>query len=476
MSGKIGLFPQSYTSATPASSAPIPDIHTPKLQPLQEESAEDVAALATPEPKTATLQIQIQTQTQAQANDGSSPNGDNANADTVMSATLTDVQRAIEQLAARRDTDDATSRSFSFASTNHDTDTESEVDHRDVDEQHQWHKDARKALAERAQMENARKEREEEEALRGPLPPPLLDVPAIPIAAEVSDESDMEDAEDGADDDRDDDYDGDGRKHLHHERFEANATAHTDVTVVPQSLPSLAAPIPEPTSQSILTALTLETENVHETVLSSSPAPTASIEPSTSTSVAANIPLPKTPAAASAFTIHTPQSQSPPPIPPSKDLSIQAPPLPSTSPMSPSAIAQTPLSAATITPYTTNLSSVLSEPTTAIPPPSSSSLTIPSPSHAQMPEPQYTSSPTQLSSPPVSPSARPSSPSPPSVQSGFKQTHPSEWTVDQVVEWLKSKGMDEATCSKFIGKTIILSTACLFCVFVFSRIFCVCLF
>lgn len=33
-----------------------------------------------------------------------------------------------------------------------------------------------------------------------------------------------------------------------------------------------------------------------------------------------------------------------------------------------------------------------------------------------------------------------------------KKVPPSEWTVDQVVEWAKSKGFDDGICNKFIGK------------------------
>ncbi|OSX59554.1 hypothetical protein POSPLADRAFT_1089639, partial [Postia placenta MAD-698-R-SB12] len=32
--------------------------------------------------------------------------------------------------------------------------------------------------------------------------------------------------------------------------------------------------------------------------------------------------------------------------------------------------------------------------------------------------------------------------------------HPSEWTVDQVVEWLRWKGFDEGVCEKFTEQEI----------------------
>jgi hypothetical protein len=33
----------------------------------------------------------------------------------------------------------------------------------------------------------------------------------------------------------------------------------------------------------------------------------------------------------------------------------------------------------------------------------------------------------------------------------MKPGHPSEWNVDQVVEWLRAKGFDDSTCAKFSG-------------------------
>jgi hypothetical protein len=33
-----------------------------------------------------------------------------------------------------------------------------------------------------------------------------------------------------------------------------------------------------------------------------------------------------------------------------------------------------------------------------------------------------------------------------------KKVPPSEWNVDQVVEWAKGKGFDDGICNKFIGK------------------------
>ncbi|KAJ7490170.1 hypothetical protein B0H11DRAFT_1694407, partial [Mycena galericulata] len=37
--------------------------------------------------------------------------------------------------------------------------------------------------------------------------------------------------------------------------------------------------------------------------------------------------------------------------------------------------------------------------------------------------------------------------------------HPSEWTLEEVVEWIKSKGFDGDVCDKFIGKSIYITDA-----------------
>ncbi|GJJ07548.1 hypothetical protein Clacol_001750 [Clathrus columnatus] len=432
LTGKVGLFPQSYTSGTTTDITTIPDIHTPKLQPLQEESPEDVATL-TPEPKFVSI---------PRDDSASSPPQENL---TVMSATMTDVQRAIEQLAARRDTDD-TSRSFSFASTNHDTESESEADRED---DQRWHKDTRKALAERAQVENARKAKEEEEAMRIHLPPTLLEIPPIPIAAEVSDESDMEDDEDEA------------SPHPHH-RTDAEATTLTDATVIPQPLPPIVAPIPEhaqseltPITATLTASTTSRSSPIDDTISSAT-----SISSSVSLFVAAEVPLPKSPG------IRAPSPISTPHLAPG--LTIQTPqPQPHLDPATQTrtpvgtmnqVVLETPISAATITPYNADLSVINTGPSMSIPTdpvmltPSLSPRQMPSHLEVQPITPPVTSQspPTQMSQPLSIPS-RPSSPAAPSTR---KEIHPSEWTVEQVVEWLKDKGMDEVTCSKFIEHEI----------------------
>ena len=44
--------------------------------------------------------------------------------------------------------------------------------------------------------------------------------------------------------------------------------------------------------------------------------------------------------------------------------------------------------------------------------------------------------------------------SPPETRASKQSTLPSEWTIDQVVDWLKSKGFSPDVYDKFIGQSI----------------------
>ncbi|KAF5363809.1 hypothetical protein D9756_000046 [Leucocoprinus leucothites] len=62
---------------------------------------------------------------------------------------------------------------------------------------------------------------------------------------------------------------------------------------------------------------------------------------------------------------------------------------------------------------------------------------------------------TPLASPPLSTVASPTSTPAPVIEGGRKEkTHPSEWTMEEVVEWLRSKGFDQDVCDKFIEQDI----------------------
>lgn len=56
-------------------------------------------------------------------------------------------------------------------------------------------------------------------------------------------------------------------------------------------------------------------------------------------------------------------------------------------------------------------------------------------------------------------------PSPPgsqhAVSSNATKVSPSEWSVDDVVEWAKSKGFDDSVCDKFIGRYFSIHIPCI---------------
>jgi hypothetical protein len=179
--GKIGLFPQSYTTEDPnesqsqptpqAGDQPVPSgFPEPHLQNVNEEKN---STTATPNGKQST-----------ESNEG------------VMRATMTDVQEAIEQLGrSNRDGNG----SFTFSST-HATDTDRETDteggmQSNDENTEAWHKGARSNLAEKARMQQEllRKEQEAyDEELRRHAPILNDHEPAPPISFELSDESEDE--------------------------------------------------------------------------------------------------------------------------------------------------------------------------------------------------------------------------------------------------------------------------------------------
>ena len=176
--GKVGLFPQTYTTSDPTvvqnPPAPQTNGHDSKGAPAPaslhtlNEEAEDAPVIADTEKK--------------EGGHG------------VMRATMTDVQEAIEQLG-RNDRDG--NGSFSFASTHTDTDRDTDVE-ASVENGEAWHKGARSNLAEKArqQQELLRQEQEAYDAeLKRHAPPLVEQLSEPPIQFELSDESEGEDEE-----------------------------------------------------------------------------------------------------------------------------------------------------------------------------------------------------------------------------------------------------------------------------------------
>ncbi|KAL1702427.1 hypothetical protein EV121DRAFT_281858 [Schizophyllum commune] len=409
LAGKVGLFPQTYTAPAPAAanSSSYEDAQsTPTKATSQSTNGDTPSAPEVPSsPPPPQLQLNgLDTVSEVGSTDG------------VMKETMTDVQKALEQLGARRDGD---GRSFSFASTHDDRDTETDTDYdmSDVDTQdgENWHKGARRKLAEKARR--AVEEAEKLEQMMGTYNGTRLVAP--PIDVEMSDESDDEH------DDR-----------LDHDRDYTSHSYQREHPYIPEESEEDEEPMVKKDEPAEVHALTTDE---HDEV------------PPTAT--------------ASRFGVRSRSpSRSPPPVPPPVAEATEEKPA---EPVSPRFIA-TPLSPTSqITPTPSTGALPFPEPkaatptfTNGLPSPSSSSFGI---GHSRQ-----LSQTLQLSGPPSKHSSFqsvPSSPPQPNTASSLQPTlvddkpekaksNPAEWTVDEVIDWLRSKGFGDDVCEKFIEQEI----------------------
>ncbi|KAF5387907.1 hypothetical protein D9615_000812 [Tricholomella constricta] len=216
LAGRTGLFPQSYTAPAPPSSESIELSSStsssttelasadqppkPALQALTEESESESLATnnntVTPVPQAPSIFLNgHETDTES----GTGHQRTLSSGDEVMKATMTDVQKAIEQLGRGhgQNADGDEARSFSFASSRGDNtegDTDTDFDMSDMDGHEggmgeSWHKGARTKLAEKA-----RRAVEEAEKLEAMMSGGSSDrrATAPPIEVELSDESEGE--------------------------------------------------------------------------------------------------------------------------------------------------------------------------------------------------------------------------------------------------------------------------------------------
>ncbi|KAI5117045.1 hypothetical protein M0805_007902 [Coniferiporia weirii] len=184
--GKVGLFPQSYTTSDSSVLQP-----QPPSQVNGKDTADALPAAPVPTPDEKTEVTSVTSGGDKKAEEGGEPYGDR-NEDGVMKATMTDVQEAIEQLG-RNDRDGG--GSFSFASTRDGDTTDRELDTDRETDSEAWHKGARSNLAEKArqQQELLRQEQAAYDAelqLHAPIITAHLSEP--PIDFEMSDESEGE--------------------------------------------------------------------------------------------------------------------------------------------------------------------------------------------------------------------------------------------------------------------------------------------
>ncbi|KAG2343720.1 hypothetical protein BDR05DRAFT_962839 [Suillus weaverae] len=403
LAGKIGLFPKSYT--TPAAPAPpraaspesttmneLPDI----LQPVDEEAASFIGS-------------------DAESNIGvafGEPHS--GRQEEVMQATMTDVQKAIEQLG--QDDRDGT-RSFSFASTRHgdtdrETDTETDGGTSLREDGEDWHRSVRDKLA-----EQARKVVEAKAATE-------VDIRSLapPIDIEMSDESEVEEVDDSLQnihrfardhphipEEDEEDNDNDGAVTRNHRRKNLNMTS--PVILPLQDLPSFPSNDGEQTAKVHKTSF-----SVTSTSRAISPASTGHERNASQSRSAPVSPM------ANVF--------APVPVLAIEPSSIQLPASPE------------PTTHATPTPAIREIrqvSNAVSSPTPRVvssPPTSKHIDSVASSSQVSTTSmPQTSSEPTRESSP-------------------MKSVPPSEWSVEEVVDWLKSKSFGQDVCDKFIEQEI----------------------
>lgn len=404
--GDIGLFPESYTTNIPPVPVPaalpppvntvsqdlIPptEVHTPTTLHSLREEPENISAHGSPNPE-------------APTNGFVPPQNDE-----VMKATMTDVQKAIEQLG-KNDADGA--RSFSFASsregdwTDREADSDRDTEDTDGEGGETWHTNARQKLAEKARRANLKAAGEENH------PPTRNSVP--PIEVEMSDESEGEE-----DQHLRPQSDASFLRNHPHIPEEDEEEEHKLYQSQPQysSSPISMPEVPEVTPPSpIEDDLPTATAN-HQFPRDRSQSPVSDYRSN-------GISLP-TPISPNTFDSELPRAIT-------KDDDRPSPP-----PAAKSIEARN-----SLTPI---------RHTNGLPSPTASSFA--SVGIQQSLTPAGSGSPLKSSAN----LRRESSSS--QLPKSRSTTPPAEWSVEEVSDWLKSKGFDQATCDKFIGTFSFLKT------------------
>ncbi|CDO77198.1 hypothetical protein BN946_scf184747.g11 [Trametes cinnabarina] len=421
--GQTGLFPQSYTSPTPPASSTIAFPDATPTSPVK-ETANPSPLQTLPEETESTAGNDDdlrQSPTESERERKRKP----SNGDVMMRATMTDVQKAIEQLG-RNDGDG--SRSFSFASSHGDyserSETETDDDHEAdaEDDGLGWHKDARAKLAERAQKENEQRQaREAEQQARAMIPP---------IDVEVSDESDVED----------DDSPQSPRRHRQYPKI---AEEDEDAQESPKDVAPLTPSAPNSSEHIIPSSAYLVPD---ETDL---PTATAATFPESSASPTPESPVSPVSAPVTAPVVEAePEPEQAAPEPQRASTPSSSPPVhhAETGPIGAPIVSPTPstMKIAEQLPFSAN---------TALPSPTTSTAGSYGPSSINGLQQTLTPGTTVASFKTSASTTHPSGASTPDA-SKKPSTHPSEWTVEEVVDWLRLKGFDQGVCDKFIEQEI----------------------
>lgn len=453
LSGRTGLFPQSYTTSAPPepSHPPSTAASLPKhedepsaatagrtldsvLERDESHAASPPAIIATHEDSAAASDPSHSPVADSlasgpnylypDAEDNGAPSPRSEDGRRMMRATLTDVQKAIEQLGRGPDRDGA--RSFSFASSRDgastdrdtsETEMESELeDNADADAGQGWHKDARQKLAEKARKAALRedREREREQAARQRMLAP-------PIEVELSDESEPEEGD---------------TMQLQHLMHPSTSTSHSG---------RQHGVIPEESEEDRVQPTSIESAEPTATASTFPPFPAPNMLGATL------YPPLDDPRAQRASALYPPRSPSP--ETPYEDEPTSLP---------------TPISPHAQLPPEDPIAKVASAAPFLQPAPVSMPVPMPAPAPvpaiqardfssvtAGLPSPAASSFSQGRSAQPFMPLGVSTSASMADSSAGsdpIGRTHPSEWTVEEVVDWLKGKGFDQGVCDKFIGE------------------------
>jgi len=411
LAGKVGLFPESYVQPAPPSTGP-PLAAMPATAPLSSALADKTQPSAVSLSSTNQAQLDYMQGGTAHTDtvvDAAPDLSSAAGNGEVMLATLTDVQQAIEQLGHKDDGDG--SRSFTFSSshgesTDHDTDHDTDADAGGED----WHRSARQKLAEKAKK--VVEERAAREAAEGRV---TLRSSAPPIDVEMSDDS----GDEGDGPFGQSSSNGHDNRHPHipeEEENELTVPQGQTISYSPSIQPSERYLVPSPIS----TVHRPESGHIDDT----------GVEAAIATATQQSFPQNEM--------ARAPENTSslPSPVSPGlRGLSNGA---------SPDA-ANTPSSAQLAFP-SKNQTLSLQELSGVLPSPAASS-------HGH----RHGYSVSSLTSSAVMAASSPLS-APHSADSSSnkmpRDVHPSEWNVEDVINWLRAKGFDDAVCDKFIEQEI----------------------
>ena len=376
--GKVGLFPQGYTTSD---SSVVQPQNAPQADGHETNGSNSLPA--------------NELQSLAEESDAESgrEGARRSNGGHVMQATLTDVQQAIEQLG-RGDRDGGAS--FSFASTrdgdttDRELDTDRETDNELTDDNaNGWHKGGRSGLAEKARLQQ-QKELEREAALEAAaFPAPPVNPP--PLQFEVESESEDEDED---------------MRFPHRDHARIPEEDEDDEASARQTNGHVVSSQREPTGSSSQVLHSTTDADVQPSEGFIVPEPD---EVETQTATARQVSFP--PEA-------LPSPAQPHPDPASTTINAPSPsylhPAPPLTPTSPTAAAPKQLTM--------------------------SQVPLPLMRPVSEPELKKSTAPQPL-------------PSPPQSQNGLRlpTSSASEWSVEDVVEWAKSRGLDNMVCDKFIG-------------------------